>query len=144
MTGSEARLDFSPVGSCGSGVDWCRGGSCCGCGGGSGLRPLATVSCGCRSCRLELGLGVAPVGVLLHVFGQVGLLRVRLAAELADVGLQVLRLLVLRDVVQQGVLVDEALVARVALVRLVCLVASAVKQKQSIQGKVFQFSTARK
>ena len=73
----------------------------------------------------KLGLGVAPVRVLLHVLGQVGLLRVGLATELADVGLQVLGLLVLGYVVKQRVLVDEALVAGVALVRLVGLVASA-------------------
>uniref|UniRef100_A0A182J195 Uncharacterized protein n=1 Tax=Anopheles atroparvus TaxID=41427 RepID=A0A182J195_ANOAO len=64
--------------------------------------------------------------VLLHVLGQVGLLRVRLAAQLADVRLQVLGVLVLRDVLEQRGLVGEALVARVALERLVRLMAPRV------------------
>lgn len=57
---------------------------------------------------------------------QVGLLGVTLAAVLADVRLQVLRLLVLRYVLKQTRFVREALVARVTLVRLVGLVASRV------------------
>ena len=69
---------------------------------------------------------VRAVRVLLHVLGQVGLLGVALAAVRADVGLEVLGLLVLGDVLQQGGLVREALVAGVALVRLVSLVASGV------------------
>ena len=68
-----------------------------------------------------------PVAVLLHVLGQVGFLGVTLPAELADVGLEVFRLLVFGNVVEQGVLVDEALVAGVALVGLVRLVASGVR-----------------
>ena len=60
------------------------------------------------------------------MLGQVGLLCVGLPAVLADVRLEVLRLLVLGDVLEEGALVDEALVARVALVRLVCLVAARV------------------
>lgn len=67
---------------------------------------------------------IGPLCVLLHVLGQIGLLRVTLAAVLADVRLQVLRLLVLRYVLEQTRLVGEALVARVTLVRLVRLVAS--------------------
>lgn len=67
-----------------------------------------------------------PVAVLLHVFGQVGFLGVALPAELADVCLEVFRLLVLGNVVEERVLVDEALVAGVALVRLVRLVAARV------------------
>ena len=69
---------------------------------------------------------VRPVRVLLHVLGEIRLLRVGLPAVLADVGLEVLGLLVLGDVLEEGALVDEALVARVALVRLVCLVAARV------------------
>ena len=42
---------------------------------------------------------VHPVGVLLHMLGQICLLCVRLATVLADVSLQVLGLLVLWDVV---------------------------------------------
>jgi len=61
------------------------------------------------------------------VLGQVGLLGVGLAAVLADVRLQVLRLLVLGDVLQQRRLVGEALVAGVALERLVRLVAPRVR-----------------
>ena len=64
--------------------------------------------------------------MLLHVLRQVGLLSVTLATVGADVRLQVLRLLVLGDVLEQGDLVVEALVAGVALVRLVSLVAPRV------------------
>ena len=64
--------------------------------------------------------------MLLHVLGQVRLLCVALAAELADVSFQMFGLFVLRDVVEECVLVDETLVAGVALVRLVRLVASGV------------------
>ena len=69
---------------------------------------------------------VGPVAVLLHVLGQVRLLRVALSAVLADVRLEVLGLLVLGDVLEEGALVGEALVARVALVGLVGLVAARV------------------
>lgn len=44
---------------------------------------------------------VRPLGVLLHMLSEVSLLGVRLAAVLADVGLQVLRLLVLGYVLQE-------------------------------------------
>ena len=53
-------------------------------------------------------------------------LRVALPAILADVRLEVLGLLVLRNVLEERGLVDEAFVARVALVRLVSLVAARV------------------
>ena len=65
--------------------------------------------------------------MLLHVLGQVGLLGVGLATVGADVCLQVLGLLVLGDVLQQGLFIREALVAGVTLVRLVNLVTSAVR-----------------
>lgn len=52
---------------------------------------------------------------------QVRLLRVALAAELTDMCLQVLRLSVLGNMLEQSRLVGEALVAAVALVRLVRL-----------------------
>ena len=64
--------------------------------------------------------------MLLHVLRQVGLLSVTLATVGTDVRLQVLRLLVLGDVFEQGDLIVEALVAGVALVRLVSLVAPRV------------------
>lgn len=64
--------------------------------------------------------------MLIHVLAKVRLLRVALAAVLADVGLQVLRFLVLWDVFQQILLVREALVAGVAFEGLVGLVAPAV------------------
>lgn len=67
--------------------------------------------------------------MLLHVLCQVGLLRVGLAAELADVRLQVLRLLVLGNVVEEAGLVGKALVAAVALEGLVRLVGAAVRLK---------------
>jgi hypothetical protein len=70
---------------------------------------------------------VGTLGVLLHVLAEVGLLRVGLAAVLADVRLEMLGLLVLGDVLEQRRLVREALVARVALVRLVRLVAARVR-----------------
>ena len=84
-----------------------------------------------RSCRVARLRGdgrplVRPVAVLLHVLGQVRLLRVALAAVLADVRLEVLGLLVLGDVLEQGRLVHEALVAAVALIGLVGLVAAGV------------------
>ena len=79
-----------------------------------------------RSLRHDWWPLVRPVRVLLHVLRQVGLLSVTLATVGADVRLQVLRLLVLGDVFEQGDLVVEALVAGVALVRLVSLVAPRV------------------
>ena len=135
MSGSgESWLHLAPVG--GSGVAGLRlpGRGRLGCLGGS-LRLLGSGRLGSGRLGGKLGLGVAPVRVLLHVLGQVGLLRVGLAAELADVGLQVFGLLVLGYVVKQRVLVDEALVAGVALVRLVCLVASADSKTRSLGHK---------
>ena len=64
--------------------------------------------------------------MLLHVLGQVGLLGVALPAVGADVCLQMLGLLVFGDVVKEGGLVMEALVAGVALVGLIRLVAPGV------------------
>jgi len=52
--------------------------------------------------------------MLLHVPAQVRLLRVGLAADVADVGLQVLRLGVLGDVLPEALLIGVALVAGVA------------------------------
>lgn len=69
---------------------------------------------------------VHPLGVLLHVLGQVRLLRVRLATVLAYVRLEVFGLLVLGYVLEQRLLVLEALIARVTLERLVRLVAPGV------------------
>jgi hypothetical protein len=62
--------------------------------------------------------------MLLHVLGKVGFLGVTLAAVGTNVCLYMLGLLVLRDVLEQGLLIREALVTGVALVRLVSLVAS--------------------
>jgi hypothetical protein len=64
--------------------------------------------------------------MLLHMFCQVGLLGVALSTVGADVGLEVLGLLVLGDVIQQGSFIMEAFVARVALVGLVSLVTPGV------------------
>ena len=65
--------------------------------------------------------------VLLHVFGQVRLLRVRLAAIVANVCLEVFGFFVLGYVLEQGRLVLEALVARVTFVRLVRLMGSRMR-----------------
>jgi len=94
----------------------------------SAVASLTSVSARDSSAGCEESAGplLRPVAVLLHVLSQVGLLRVALSAELADVGFQVFRLFVLRNVVEERVLVDETLVAGVALVRLVRLVASGV------------------
>ena len=64
--------------------------------------------------------------MLLHVLGQVGLLRVALPTVRTDVSLQVFGLLVLRDVVQEGGLVMETFIAGVALVGLVSLMTPGV------------------
>lgn len=61
------------------------------------------------------------------MLGQVGLLRVGLAAKLTNLDLQMFRLLVLRDVFQQGCLIDETLVTRVTLKGFVRLVRPAVR-----------------
>lgn len=74
----------------------------------------------------DRGSLIGSLRVLLHVLRQVGLLGIALAAVLADVRLQVLRLLVLRYVLEEAGLVGEALVAGVAFVRLVGLVAPRV------------------
>ena len=58
------------------------------------------------------------------MFGQIRFLGVRFAAILANVSFEVFGLLVFGDVFQQGLLVDEALVTRVALVWLVSLMTS--------------------
>lgn len=70
---------------------------------------------------------VHPLRVLLHVLGQVRLLRVRLATVLAYMGLEVLGLLVLGYVLEQRLFVLETLVARVALERFVRLMAARVR-----------------
>jgi len=64
--------------------------------------------------------------VLLHVLRKVRFLGVRLATVGADVSLNMFRIAMLGDVLQEGGLVREALVAGVALVRLVALVAPRV------------------
>lgn len=69
---------------------------------------------------------VCTFRMFLHVFSKVSLLSVTLAAVLTDVSLEMLTLLVLGDVLQQAGLVREALIARVALVRLVGLVTTRV------------------
>ena len=69
---------------------------------------------------------------------QVRFLRVRFAAQLADVRLQMLRVLVLGDVLEQGRLVGEALVARVALERFVRLMAPRVGLQVGQLGERFR------
>ena len=64
--------------------------------------------------------------MLLHVLRKVRLLCVTLSTIGADVCLYMLGLLVLGDVLEERLFVGEALVAGVALVRLVSLVASRV------------------
>lgn len=49
--------------------------------------------------------------MLLHVLGQVGLLRIRFATVLTDVGFEMFRFLVLGNVLQQVAFVAEAFVA---------------------------------
>ncbi len=75
------------------------------------LASLAGLSSGRALALVDGRTFVRSVGVLLHVFGQVCLLGVGLAAVLANVGLEVLGLLVLGDVLQEGGLVGETLVA---------------------------------
>jgi len=74
--------------------------------------------------RVPVLLLLRLLGVLLQMLLEVGLLRVRLAAQTANVRLQVLGVLVLGNVLQQGHLVGEALVAGVTLERLVGLMAT--------------------
>jgi hypothetical protein len=83
---------------------------------------------------MVLRIRVGPIGpffgtlsMLLQMLGQVRLLRVALAAELANVRLEVLALLVLWYVVEKRGFVGEALVAGVAFVGLVRLVAPRVR-----------------
>ena len=64
--------------------------------------------------------------MFLHVLGQVGLLRVGFPTVRTDVSLQVFGLLVLGDVVEEGGLVVETLIAGVALVGLVSLMTPGV------------------
>ena len=89
------------------------------------LRPVQVLGHVRRSCNDRRAL-VCPVRVLLHVLRKVRLLRVTLSTVGADVCLYMLGLLVLGDVLKEGLFVREALVAGVALVRLVSLVASRV------------------
>ena len=70
---------------------------------------------------------VRPVSVLLHVLRKIRLLSVTLSTVGADVCLYMFRLLVLRDVLKERLFVGEALVAGVALVRLVTLMASRMR-----------------
>lgn len=71
-------------------------------------------------------LGLA-VNVLLHVLDEVRLLGVALPTQVADVRLEMLRVAVARDVLEQRRLVRKALVARVALEGLIRLVAAGVR-----------------
>ena len=89
------------------------------------LRPVQVLGHVRRSCNDRRTL-VCPVRVLLHVLRKVRLLRVTLSTVGADVCLYMLGLLVLGDVLKEGLFVGEALVAGVALVRLVSLVAARV------------------
>lgn len=69
---------------------------------------------------------VGSLRVFLHVLRQIGLLGVTLAAVLAYVGLEMLRLLVLGYVLEEAGLVGETLVTGIALVRLVGLMTTGV------------------
>jgi len=137
---SSAVVQRRPVVAVGGGIHLgpvVRGCGGCGCGGrlrvrgrrggGSGGGGRGVVLAGDSRARGDGRPLVLPVGVLLHVLGQVGLLRVALSAVLTDVRLEVFALLVLGDVFEEGGLVGEALVAGVALVRLVRLVAPGVR-----------------
>ena len=59
--------------------------------------------------------------MLLHVFGKIGFLCVRLTTVLANMSLEMLGLFMLRNVLQEGRLIRKALVAGVAFKRFVCL-----------------------
>ena len=89
------------------------------------LRPVQVLGHVRRSCNDRRTL-VCPVSVLLHVLRKVRLLRITLSTIGADVCLYMLGLLVLGDVLEERLFVGEALVAGVALVRLVSLVAPRV------------------
>ncbi len=71
------------------------------------------------------------------MLGQVRLLSVTFTAVLANVRFEVFRLLVLWNVLEERRLVDEALVARVALVRFVGLVAARVRLEIGELGEGF-------
>lgn len=104
------RLQFRPT------VDWCDTTS---------FRPAIRISvCGAPEKRRPF---VNAIGMLLHVLCEVCFLRVRFAAELTYMRLEMLRLLVLRYVFKQTRFVDEALVTRVALIRLVRLMTARVR-----------------
>jgi len=60
--------------------------------------------------------------MLLHVFGEIGFLCVRLTTVLANMSLEMLGLFMLRNVRQEGRLIRKTLVAGVAFKRFVCLV----------------------
>ena len=87
------------------------------------LRPELKIR---RNCVRQGRSLIQPISMLLHVFVKISLLGVALAAILTDMGLQVLTLLVLGDVLQEGSLIHETLVASVTLVRFVGLVGSRV------------------
>lgn len=70
---------------------------------------------------------VRSLAVLLHVLGQIRLLGVRFAAVLADVRLQVLRLAMLGNVLEQGGFIGKTLVAGITFEWLVGLVAPRVR-----------------
>ena len=73
--------------------------------------------------------------MLLHVLRQVGLLRVGFPTVRTDVSLQVLGLLVLRDVIQEGGLVMETFIAGVTLVGFVSLMTPGVRQQVGQLGE---------
>jgi len=64
--------------------------------------------------------------MLLHVFGEIGFLCVRLTTVLANMSLEMLGLFMLRNVLEEGRLIRKALVTGVAFKRLVCLVTPGV------------------
>lgn len=62
---------------------------------------------------VERGALLEPIGMLLHVLRQVGLLRVGLATELANVRLEVFRFFVLGNVFEEAGLVSKTLVTTI-------------------------------
>lgn len=72
---------------------------------------------------------ISTLSMLIHMLTKIRLLRITLAAVLADVRLQMFGLLVLRDMFQQILFVSKAFVTGVALKGLVRLVAAAVALK---------------
>lgn len=77
--------------------------------------------------RVSLLLFLGLFSMFLQMLLQIGLLRVGLAAQLANVRLQMLRVLVLGYVFEQRYLIAEALVARVAFERFVRLMAARMR-----------------